>query len=128
MRNEELIKKAMKAKEFAFAPYSKFQVGAVLLTRDGKVYQGANVENSSYGLSMCAERVALFCAVSSGEKEFSKLAIVSDSQEPVTPCGACRQTLLEFDGELEIICANTEGKIKKYRLKELLPEPFRLDR
>ncbi|KPL03792.1 MAG: cytidine deaminase [candidate division Zixibacteria bacterium SM23_73_2] len=128
MRDEELIEKAKKAKEFAHAPYSKFKVGAALLTKNGKLYTGANVENSSYGLSMCAERVTLFCAVSSGEKEFSKLAIVTDSEEPVTPCGACRQTLLEFDGELEIICATTEGKMKIYKLKELLPEPFKFKR
>jgi len=128
MNDEKLIEEAKKARDLAYAPYSKFKVGAALLTKDGKVYKGANVENSSYGLSMCAERVALFCAVSSGEKNFSKIAIVADSEQPITPCGACRQTLLEFNGNLEIICATTKGKIKKYRLKELLPKPFKLNR
>jgi cytidine deaminase len=127
VENKKLIQEAKKARGNAYAPYSKFKVGAALLTKKDKVYTGANVENSSYGLSMCAERVALFGAVSSGEKEFSKLAIVADTKEPVTPCGACRQILLEFCDDLEIISATIKGKIKRYTLKELYPFPFKVN-
>lgn len=127
VENKKLIQEAKKARGNAYAPYSKFKVGAALLTKKDKVYTGANVENSSYGLSMCAERVALFGAVSSGEKEFSKLAIVADTKEPVTPCGACRQILLEFCDDLEIISATIKGKVKRYTLKELYPFPFKVN-
>lgn len=127
MENKKLIQEAKKARGNAYAPYSKFKVGAALLSKKDKVYIGANVENSSYGLSMCAERVALFGAVSSGEKEFSKLAIVADTKEPVTPCGACRQILLEFCDDLEIISATIKGKVKRYTLKELYPFPFKVN-
>ena len=125
MQDERLIREAIKARGKAYAPYSKFRVGAALLTKNGKVYTGANVENSSYGLSMCAERVALFGAVGSGEKEFSKLAIVADTKEPITPCGACRQILLEFCDDLEIISATVKRKVKRFTLKELYPFPFK---
>jgi len=127
MENKKLIQEAKKARGNAYVPYSKFKVGAALLSKKDKVYIGANVENSSYGLSMCAERVALFGAVSSGEKEFSKLAIVADTKEPVTPCGACRQILLEFCDDLEIISATIKGKVKRYTLKELYPFPFKVN-
>ena len=127
MENKKLIQEAKKARGNAYVPYSKFKVGAALLSKKDKVYTGANVENSSYGLSMCAERVALFGAVSSGEKEFSKLAIVADTKEPVTPCGACRQILLEFCDDLEIISATIKGKVKRYTLKELYPFPFKVN-
>jgi cytidine deaminase len=126
MENKKLIQEAKKARGNAYAPYSKFKVGAALLTKKGKVYTGANVENSSYGLSMCAERVALFGAVSSGEKEFSKLVIVADTKKPITPCGACRQILLEFCDDLEIISATVKGKVKRFTLKELYPFPFKV--
>lgn len=125
MEDKKLIQKAAQARKKAYAPYSKFKVGAALLTKKGKVYTGANVENSSYGLSMCAERVALFGAVSSGEKEFSKLVIVTDTKDPITPCGACRQILLEFCEDLEIISATIRGKAKGFTLKELYPFPFK---
>jgi len=123
--NKKLVQEAKKARGNAYAPYSKFKVGAALLSKKDKVYTGANVENSSYGLSMCAERVALFGAVSSGEKEFSKLAIVANTKKPITPCGACRQILLEFCDDLEIISATIKGKMKRYTLKELYPFPFK---
>jgi len=94
--DKDLIEKARKAKEFAYSPYSKFPVGAAILAKSGKVYTGCNIENSSFGLSICAERVALFKAVSVGEKEFVKLAVVGPENSSVFPCGACRQVLFEF--------------------------------
>jgi cytidine deaminase len=124
MKETELIKKAKNARLKAYAPYSKFKVGAALLTKSGKVYTGANVENSTFGLTVCAERVAVFKAVTKGDKDFVKIAIVADKNPPITPCGACRQVLSEFAKDLEIICANLKGKVERYSLKELLPEAF----
>ena len=124
MKDSELIEKAKRARERAYAPYSKFKVGAALLTKRGKVYTGANVENATFGLTVCAERVALFKAVTSGEKNFVKIAVVADKDEPVTPCGACRQVLSEFASDLKIICANLKGKTERYNLRKLLPEAF----
>jgi cytidine deaminase len=132
MRDSELIEKAKKARERAYAPYSKFKVGAALLAksrrsrqrRGEKVYTGANVENATFGLTVCAERVALFKAITNGEKKFVKIAVVADKDEPITPCGACRQVLSEFASDLKIICANLEGKTKRYSLRKLLPEAF----
>ena len=124
MRDSELIEKAKNAREHAYAPYSKFKVGAALLTKGGKVYTGANVENATFGLTVCAERVALFKAITDGEKKFVKIAVVADKDEPITPCGACRQVLSEFASDLKIVCANLEGKTKRYSLRKLLPEAF----
>jgi cytidine deaminase len=124
VREKILIEEAKKARERAYAPYSKFKVGAALLTKGGKVYTGANVENATLGLTVCAERVALFKAITSGEKNFVKLAVVADKDEPITPCGACRQVLSEFTSDMKIICANLEGKTVKYSLRKLLPEAF----
>lgn len=121
-----LIEIAAKAKEKAYAPYSEFKVGASLFTTGGNIYSGCNIENASYGLSVCAERVALFKALSEGEREFLAIAIVGDNKEFCYPCGACRQVLAEFSPELEIITGQPEGKIKKHKLSELLPENFRL--
>jgi cytidine deaminase len=132
MKEKLLIEKAKKARERAYAPYSKFKVGAALLAksrisrqrRGEKVYTGANVENATFGLTVCAERVALFKAITNGEKKFVKIAVVADKDEPITPCGACRQVLSEFAPDLKIICANLKGKIKRYSLRELLPDAF----
>jgi cytidine deaminase len=124
MKDFELIEKAKKARESAYAPYSKFKVGTALLAKSGKVYTGANVENATFGLTVCAERVALFKAITNGEKSFVKLAVVADKDEPITPCGACRQVLSEFASDLKIICANLKGKTEKYSLRKLLPEAF----
>ena len=128
MSDEELLKQAKKVRENAYAPYSQFKVGAVILTKEGKVYSGANVENSSFGLTVCAERAALFCAVSQGQRDLIKLALVSDREDPAIPCGACCQVLSEFNPNMEIICANLEGCIKKFKLKELLPSQFKMKR
>lgn len=122
--DKELIELAQKAMKNAYAPYSGFRVGAAILTKSGKVYTGCNVENSSYGLTVCAERVAVFKAVSEGEKEFVKIAIVSSARKKTFPCGACRQVLYEFADELEIILEEN-GKIYKTTLKEIFPEGFR---
>ena len=121
---KKLIQRAKEARGKAYAPYSKFKVGAAVLTKKGKIYTGANVECASYGLTACAERVALYNAVVSGEKKFKKIAVVTDTKEPCTPCGLCRQVLSEFGVNLEVICANLQGKIRKFKLKELLPYGF----
>jgi len=122
---KRLIQRAREARRKAYAPYSKFKVGAAILTQKGKVYTGANVESASYGLTACAERVALYQAVVSGARKFKKIAVVADGKEPVTPCGVCRQVLAEFGENLEVICANLKGKVRRFRLKELLPHSFK---
>ena len=124
MTEEELIQKAKKARLKAYAPFSKFKVGAALLTKTGKVYTGANVENASYGLTVCAERAAVLKAVNEGDRDFVKIAVAADRNPPVTPCGACRQVLSEFATDLTIVCANLQGRVRRYTLRELLPQAF----
>lgn len=125
MENKELLKMAEKARENAYVPYSKFQVGAALLGKSGKVYIGCNVEIASFGATNCAERTAVFKAVSEGEQEFEKIAIASSNDEETFPCGICRQVLVEFGKDLKIILGNTEKNIiKEYTLNELLPHSF----
>ncbi|OQX56957.1 MAG: cytidine deaminase [Thermotoga sp. 4484_232] len=126
MYEKELIERARKARENAYAPYSKFKVGAAILTEDGEVYTGVNVENASFGLTVCAERVALFKAVSDGKRSFKAIAVVADSEEPVPPCGACRQVLSEF-GDMKVIMANLKGDVKIARLRDLLPDSFKFE-
>ncbi len=122
MEHEDLIAKAMEARENAHAPYSHFAVGAALLAKSGRVYTGCNVENASYGLSICAERTAVFKAVSEGERDFEALAVVTE--KGVTPCGACRQVLLEFGEGIQVIVADEAGGYRVFGLQELLPEAF----
>ena len=124
MDPESLVKLAIEAREKAFAPYSNFKVGAALAGPGGKVFAGCNVENASYGLSVCAERVALWKAVSEGEREFVAVAVVSASEHPASPCGACRQLLWEFCGDIELIIANLRGVRESHRLSQLFPHPF----
>jgi len=121
-----LIRLAKKAHQNAYAPYSKFKVGAVLLTKAGNIYSGCNVENASYGLSICAERVAMSNAITNGEKEFENLVVYTDRKDFFLPCGACRQFISEFTDELKIIIVNGRDKIKITNIKELLPEKFKL--
>jgi len=121
MNMEPLLSMARQARENAYAPYSKFAVGAALQTKGGRVFCGCNVENLSFGLSCCAERNAVFAAVAEGEREFDAIAIVADSKEPVTPCGACRQVLAEFNLDLEVCSGNLQGAIYTASLRELLP-------
>ena len=118
-----LIESARLAREHAYAPYSHFAVGAALRTKGGRVFTGCNVENVSFGLTICAERVALGAAVSAGERDFEALAVVADSKEPVTPCGACRQVLAEFSMTLAVCSANLEGAVYESSIAELLPRP-----
>lgn len=131
MSDLELINLAIKAKQNAHVPYSNFKVGAALLSKSGKVYTGCNVECSSYGISLCAERTALVKAISEGEKEFEAIAVVGGKENELTyttPCGACRQFLSDF-GDFRVIMAyeeNEEIKSKTYTVKELLPESFEL--
>lgn len=124
MSDDQLIQEALKAREKSYSPYSKFAVGAALLTRSGKVFTGCNVENRSFRLTICAEQSAVASAVSAGEKEFVKIAVVTGLEKPAMPCGACRQTLGEFSSDLEIIAANTHGVRETTTLAELLPHPF----
>lgn len=124
MTDQELIEIAAKAREKAYVPYSRFKVGAALLSTDGRVFTGANVENASYGLTICAERTAVVKAVSEGAVQFQALAVVTDLAEPASPCGACRQVLSEFAPDLKIIMANTQGRAMEATLAELLPLAF----
>lgn len=124
MEKQELLAKALEAREKAYVPYSRFQVGAALLTKDGKIYTGCNVENASYGLTMCAERVVLYKAISEGEKEFAALAVVADTPNPCSPCGACRQVLCEFTKEMPVIMGNLQGDILVKTVDQLLPSSF----
>lgn len=121
--DNQLITKAIDASSRAYAPYSRFSVGAALLSAEGRVFCGCNVENISYGLTICAERNAIFSAIAEGCRDFIKIAIVADTEEPVSPCGACRQVLAEFNPDMEIILANFHGKIERFHLSELLPRP-----
>ena len=125
--DDQLVAAARQAASEAYAPYSGFAVGAALLTADGLVYTGANVENSSYGLALCAERAAVVKAVTEGKRDFAKLAIYAAGDEPPRPCGACLQVLAEFARNLEIIVANEAG-VATMSLADLLPQPFRLDK
>ena len=124
MSPDQLVQHALRAQENAFAPFSNFKVGAALLTADGKVFTGCNVENASYGLTVCAERVALWKAISEGERTFARLAVVTEGERPASPCGACRQLLWEFCGDMEVILANTRGLRESYSLANLFPHPF----
>jgi cytidine deaminase len=122
---QDLIQKAKAASEKAYAPYSKFKVGAALLSKSGKVYLGCNVENASYSMTICAERNAVFQAVAAGEKEFEAIAIYADSELAFPPCGACRQVLAEFASDLPVIFANN-NEVKETDLSDLLPQRFSL--
>ncbi|MEM0121176.1 MAG: cytidine deaminase [Thermoprotei archaeon] len=124
---EILIDEAMKALANAYSPYSGIRVGAALLDDQGRIFRGCNIENSSYGLTVCAERVSVFNAVSNGSKNFRALCLVVEGDLKPTPCGACRQVLAEFSRELEIIEANTSGYEASTTLTELLPDAFTLE-
>lgn len=128
MDNKALIDMALKAMENAYAPYSGFKVGAAILCSDKKVYTGCNIENSSYGASNCAERTAIFKAVSEREREFEKIAIVSSSGDFTFPCGICRQVLSEFMYDKTVVLFSEKDGIREFNVKDLLPEAFRLQR
>ncbi|MDU9692851.1 cytidine deaminase [Priestia aryabhattai] len=120
-----LIDEAKKAREMAYVPYSKFKVGAALLTKDGKVYRGCNIENAAYSMCNCAERTALFKAYPEGDKEYAALAVVADTDRPVSPCGACRQVISELcPKEMKVILTNLKNDIQELTVEELLPGAF----
>lgn len=127
MTDKELYRIANDVKENAYAPYSGFRVGAALLTRSGKVYTGVNVENASYGATLCAERGAVAKAVSEGDREFRALAVASSAGEAM-PCGICRQVLMEFEPELRVITGKDEEHLESHSLQELLPGAFSLQK
>jgi len=120
---DKLYKKALEVRENAYVPYSKFKVGASLLTEDDQIYVGANVENASYGLSICAERNAIFKANADGKRKYKALMVVAETEGPVSPCGACRQVMTEF-GDYKVYLANLKGDIKETSTYELLPYSF----
>jgi cytidine deaminase len=123
--DDELIGFASQAREMAHAPYSKFEVGAALVTTDGRVFLGCNIENSTYSLTVCAERVAIFKAVSEGSREIVKIAVVVDTENLTPPCGCCRQMIWEFAAEeTTVIMANLSGDVQKCEIKDLLPKAF----
>lgn len=121
--NETLVEKAIEARKFAYAPYSRHEVGAALLTKQGKIYTGANVENCVF-LGECAERVAFYKAVSEGERHFSKISVVTANENLTPPCGICRQLFSEFASDFEIIVANLKKQFQIFQLKELFPFSF----
>ena len=123
MEDKELVEVTKKYRLFSYSPYSKFKVGAAVLTKKGNVYGGCNIENSSYPVTNCAERTAIFKAVSEGEPEIEALALIADTDGPCSPCGACRQVIAEFKIN-RIIMANLKGDIKVVNLEELLPFAF----
>lgn len=125
MTHGELIASATAARERAYAPYSRFRVGAALLGQSGRVYTGCNVENAAYGPSMCAERTAVFKAVSEGEREFEAIAVVTENG--VSPCGTCRQVMMEFAPDMTVIIADTQGNTHQSTVRDLLPEGFTPD-
>lgn len=121
---KKLLEAARSARQHAFAPYSLFLVGAAVLTDDGEIITGCNIESASYGLTCCAERVALFKAISQGKRRFKCMAVVADSTHPTPPCGACRQVIWELAGDIEIVLGNLAGETKSFCMHQLFPHPF----
>ncbi len=124
MTHDPLLSAAIAARENAFAPFSKFKVGAAIEDAQGRIHTGCNVENATYGLTLCAERVAVFKAISEGVRAFCRVAVAADTDVLTPPCGACRQILWEFCGDVELVLVNLAGKTETYRLKDLFPKPF----
>ena len=122
--SDPLVAAARRARRHAVASYSHFKVGAALETASGAVITGCNVENATFGLTICAERVAMFTALAAGHRRFRRIAVVADTTAPTPPCGACRQILWEFGGDLEVILANVRREAGRHRLSDLLPVPF----
>ena len=124
MTDERLLEMAVEMLERSYVPYSHYPVGAALLGKDGKVYTGCNVENAAYGSTICAERTAIVKAVSEGHRDFVRIAIAGKSKDFCVPCGSCRQVMMEFAPEMEVICLNGAGESKTFALRELLPYGF----
>src|ERR1700733_3429876 len=121
---EGLISAAKQARENAYAPFSNFRVGAAVRAGSGRTYTGCNIENATYGLTVCAERVAIFKAMSEGERNFDAIAVVTDTDTLTPPCGACRQLIWEFCGDIPVILANLKGKTETLQMRDLFPKPF----
>ena len=121
---KELVEAATRVRENAYAPFSEFKVGAALETEDGEIIVGSNVESASYGLTVCAERVAVWNAISQGKRKIKKIAVVADTEDLTPPCGVCRQIIWEFGGDIPVIFANLDGKIETVQMKDLLPRAF----
>ena len=119
-----IIQAALSARKNAHAPFSKFKVGAALEDVDGRIHTGCNVENATYGLTLCAERVAVFKAISEGARQFVRVVVAADTDTLTPPCGACRQILWEFCGDVPVVLVNLHGKTETYQLKDLFPKPF----
>ncbi len=126
MSREKLISMARETQKYSYSPYSSFRVGAALLTAKGNIYTGVNVENASYGLTICAERAAIYAAVAAGEKDFTALAVAGDQEGYTYPCGACLQVMAEFSPHLRILVAGKKNNYKEYQLSDLLPQIFSL--
>jgi cytidine deaminase len=120
----ELIREARTGRERALAPFSGFKVGAALRTKAGRIIRGCNIENSSFGLTVCAERVALLAALADGEREFEAVAVVTQSEKPSPPCGPCRQLMWEYCGDIDVILSNLDGTAETLKLSDLFPRPF----
>ena len=120
----KLLEAALAARENAHAPFSKFKVGAAIEDENGRLFTGCNVENATYGLTLCAERVAVFKAISEGARKFKRIAVAADTDVLTPPCGACRQILWEFCGNAELTLVNLQGKTETFQLKDLFPRPF----
>ncbi len=123
-RDKELVEAARRVRENAYAPFSEFKVGAALETDDGQIIAGSNVESASYGLTVCAERVAVWNAISQGKRKIVKIAVVADTEELTPPCGVCRQIIWEFGGDIPVIFANLQGKSETVMMRDLLPRAF----
>lgn len=121
---DRLLQAALAVRENAHAPYSKFRVGAALEDETGRIHVGCNVENATYGLTVCAERVAVFSAIAAGARRFRRIAVAADTDVLTPPCGACRQILWEFCGDIEVLLANLAGRTESFQMKELFPRPF----
>ena len=124
MTEQELMRLAVEMLDRAYVPYSHFPVGAALECQDGTVYTGCNIENAAYGLTICAERTAIFKAISEGHRDFKRIVIAGKSEDYCVPCGSCRQVMQEFAPQMEVICLNGKGEAKHFALKELLPYGF----
>ncbi len=122
--NETLISAAKQARENAHAPFSNFRVGAAVRATSGRIFGGCNVENATYGLTVCAERIAIFKAISEGERGFDAISVVTDTDALTPPCGACRQLIWEFCGDVPVIMANLKGKTETIQMRDLFPKPF----
>ena len=120
----ELIDAATKVRQNSYAPFSNFRVGAAIETEDGQIIDGCNVESASYGLTVCAERVAIWKAISEGKRKIKHIAVVADTEELTPPCGVCRQIIWEFGGDIPVIMANLKGKVETVQMKDLLPRAF----